>query len=178
MNPTTHRANLPAPETASYHANHLEPGVSDMKRQLRGVTLIELLIVVALIGVLGAIALPAYQDYVIRGKLTDAQATLSSTRVRMEQYYQDNKSYPTWCGGAAGLAAFTAPANSNYFTYTCAAGATAGQNYTMTATGIAGAGTGSFVYTLTEANVRATTGVPTGWTSSATCWVMRKNGSC
>lgn len=149
-----------------------------MKRQQRGVTLIELLIVVAVIGVLGAIAVPAYRDYVVRGKLTESHAILSGTRVRMEQYYQDNKSYPTWCGGAAGLAAFTAPANTTYFTFTCAAGATAGQTYTMTATGIAAGGTGSFVFTINEANARATTGVPTGWTSSATCWVMKKNGGC
>ncbi|MBX9964565.1 MAG: prepilin-type N-terminal cleavage/methylation domain-containing protein [Burkholderiales bacterium] len=149
-----------------------------MKRNQTGVTLIELLIVAALIGILGAIAVPAYRDYVIRGKLTDAHSILSGTRVRMEQYYQDNKSYPTWCGGAAGLAAFTAPASTQYFSFTCAAGATAGQNYTMSATGIAGGGTGGFTYTITEANVRATTAVPTGWTTSATCWVIKKNGSC
>jgi type IV pilus assembly protein PilE len=151
-----------------------------MKQQQRGVTLIELLIVVAVIGVLGAIAVPAYRDYVIRGKLTESHAILSGTRVRMEQYYQDNKSYPTWCGGAAGLAAFTAPAGTTYFTFTCAAGATPGQTYIMTATGIAAGGTGSFAYTINEANVRTTAGVASGWTTPSpnTCWVMKKNGGC
>lgn len=148
-----------------------------MKRNQTGVTLIELLIVAALIGILGAIAVPAYRDYVIRGKLSDAHSILSGTRVRMEQYYQDNKAYPPWCGSAA-TATFTAPAATQYFTFTCAAGATAGQNYTMSATGIAGGGTGGFTYTITEANVRATTAVPTGWTTSTTCWVVKKNGSC
>lgn len=149
-----------------------------MKRNQTGVTLIELLIVAALVGILGAIAVPAYRDYVIRGKLTEAHSILSGTRTRMEQYYQDNKSYPTWCGGAAGLAAFTAPASTQYFTFSCAAGATAGQNYTMSASGIAAGGTGGFTYTITEANARATTAVPSGWTTSTTCWVIKKNGSC
>lgn len=149
-----------------------------MKQQQRGVTLIELLIVAALIGILGAIAVPAYRDYVIRGKLTEAHSILSGTRVRMEQYYQDNKSYPTWCGGAAGLAAFTAPANTNYFTFSCAAGATAGQNYVMTGTGTTAGGTNGFAFSITEANARSSNITATGWTSNSTCWVTKKNGSC
>ena len=35
-----------------------------------------------------------------------------------------------------------------------------------------------FVYTINDANVRATTGVPTGWTLAANCWVLKKDGSC
>ena len=143
-----------------------------------GFTLIELLIVVAIVGILAAIAVPMYTDHITRAQLAEAHTGLSDFRVRMEQYYQDNKSYPNWCGGAASLPAFTAPAGTQYFTFACAAGATAGQNYTMSATGVAAGGTGGFTYTITEANVRATTAVPTGWTTSTTCWVTKKNGSC
>jgi prepilin-type N-terminal cleavage/methylation domain-containing protein len=108
-----------------------------MKRQA-GVTLIELLIVIAIIGIISAIALPAYRDYVIRGQLTDSQASLGATRTRLEQYYQDNRSYPTECGGtAAGLPAFAIP-TSQYFTYACTAGAAAGQTFILTATGVTG----------------------------------------
>lgn len=147
-------------------------------KQQSGVTLIELLIACAIVGVLGAIALPAYRDYVIRGKLTDAQSTLGATRTRLEQYYQDNRSYPAWCGGTAtGLPTFTTP-TSNYFTYTCAAGATAGQTYTMTATGSSGGSTAGFTYTITDAGNRATTAVPSGWSTQSTCWVIKKPGNC
>ncbi|MEO8132862.1 MAG: type IV pilin protein [Betaproteobacteria bacterium] len=150
-----------------------------MQKQ-RGVTLIELLITVAIIGVLGAIAVPAYRDYVTRGKLTDAQSMLSGTRVRLEQYYQDNKSYPPACGGGATLPAFTMPTATNYFTFACAAGATAGQTYNLDATGIAATGTGGFQYRITEANARSTVAVPSGWSLPATnnCWATKKGGGC
>jgi type IV pilus assembly protein PilE len=35
-----------------------------------------------------------------------------------------------------------------------------------------------FVMTINQANARATTGVPTGWTTNATCWVLKKSGTC
>jgi len=145
-----------------------------------GVTLIELLIVIAIIGIISAIALPAYRDYVIRGKLTDSQASLGATRTRLEQYYQDNRSYPAECGGtAAGLPAFTI-ATSDYFTYGCAAGATAGQTFVLTATGVTGAGTGGFTFTVNEQGDRNTTAVPSseGWSTKSGCWITKKPNVC
>lgn len=144
-----------------------------------GLTLIELLIAVAIVSILASIALPAYRDYVTRGKLTDAQSQLSTTRARLEQYFQDNRSYPPQCGGtAAGLPAFTLPAATSYFTVTCAAGATAGQTYILTATGVSGAGTDGFTFTLDDQGTRNTTGVPTGWQTRNGCWVVRKPSAC
>ena len=63
-------------------------------------------------------------------------------------------------------------------------GADPAQTYTATATGIAGEGMDGFVYTITDANVRATTitggsaAASNGWTGNAACWVRNKNGSC
>lgn len=144
-------------------------------RYPRGFTLIELLVVVAVMGILASIALPAYRDYVVRGKLVEASANLSDFRVRMEQFYQDNRRYDVVGGGCG--AAVPAAGNARYFTYTCAVGVAPAQTYTATATG-AGDMVG-FAFTINQLNDRATTAVPAGWSGSgASCWVRRKDGTC
>ena len=57
-----------------------------MKRLQQGFTLIELMIVVAIVGILAAIALPAYQDYVIRSKMSEAEAALAACKTSVAEY--------------------------------------------------------------------------------------------
>ncbi len=141
-----------------------------------GFTLIELMITVAIIGILGAIALPAYTDYVLRGKITEATGQLSGARVRLEQFYQDNRSYestttPGDCGITLGA--------TKHFTYACALGAS-NQEYTITASGVASAGTGGFGFTIDQSNNMTTAAVPANWKlpSPNNCWVQKKTGIC
>lgn len=149
-------------------------------RPARGFTLIELLIVVAVIGILAAIAYPNYTDYVRRSHIQEAFANLADFRVRMEQFYQDNRTYAN--AGACGAAAVPA-GNIRYFSYACAlnttVGAPAGQSYTMTASATAGSVEG-FVFTINERNVRATTAISPAWGSlpadAGMRWVERKGG--
>ena len=57
-----------------------------MKRIQQGFTLIELMIVVAIVGILAAIALPAYQDYVIRSKMSEAEAAIAACKTSVSEY--------------------------------------------------------------------------------------------
>jgi type IV pilus assembly protein PilE len=142
-----------------------------------GFTLIEVMITVAIIAIIAAVALPNYIDYVTRSRIVEAKTNLADMRTRLEQYFFDNRSYPTACiasaSGPAGAGKIYLPASAKFFAVTCTL---TDSTYTVTATG-----TGSmvgFVYTIDQANTRKTTGVPSGWTSSAVCWVSRKNGDC
>ena len=90
----------------------------------QGFTLIELMITVAIIAILASIALPAYQDYVIRAKIPDATSKLALLRTRMEQYFQDNLTYvgaDTTPTVALAICPTTANAtiNSQYFDFSC-----------------------------------------------------------
>ena len=58
-----------------------------MKKLQQGFTLIELMIVVAIIGILAAIAIPAYQDYTVRAKLSEAIGALAAAKTSVSEYY-------------------------------------------------------------------------------------------
>jgi type IV pilus assembly protein PilE len=142
-----------------------------------GFTLIELMITVAVIAIIAAIALPAYSDYVKRGKIQEATANLSDMRVKLEQYFQDNRVYA--CAGAATVPA--APA-VKYFSFACSnLGAS---TYTVTATGGSAADPSmtGFSYTIDQSNAKTTTlTTASKWVSSDTtynCWISRKGDSC
>lgn len=139
----------------------------------RGFTMIEVMVVVAIVGILAAIALPSYADYVRRSKIVEATRGLSDFRARMEQFFLDNRTY---AGGCA-LIQPVVQANVKTFTFTCADAAGPPPTYTATATGVAAEGMNGFVYTVDQGNVQATTGTSWGKTSGV-CWVTRKDGTC
>lgn len=143
--------------------------VVDMKTSNdAGFSLIELMVVVAIVGILSAIAIPNYADYVVRSKVPDATSGLSVKRVRLEQFFQDNRTY-------IGAPDCTADAvTSRYFTFSCVADPTA-TAYQLQAVGRDSMN--GFTYTVDQSNARTST-VPTGWTASTSCWVTRKSGQC
>ena len=149
-----------------------------MKNRSLGFTLIELMITVAIIGILASIAMPAYQNYVLRGKLAEAYSQLASLQLKMEQYYQDNRTYGTGAKGAdaCGIRDVLAAAGKvKYFDYKIECN---DQSFTAYADGVAATGTGGFTFTVDDTGTKKTTAVPADWTSSNTCWVRSKGGEC
>jgi type IV pilus assembly protein PilE len=137
----------------------------------RGFALIELMTVLAIIGILAAIALPAYNSYVQRSKITEATSNLSGLRVSMEQWFQDNRTYLN--GADCGVAMPSGP-DVKYFTFTCEATA---NTYLITATG--GTSMAGFVYTIDQSNNKVTVGLPADWgVPPADCWATSKGGAC
>ena len=152
--------------------------VTSLSRQLglgraRGFTLIELMITVAIVGILAALAYPSYADYVRRSRLGEATGDLSATRVRLEQFYQDNRNY----GSTAAACGVAMPAASASFVYSCTWGATASdQSFLLQATG-RGPMNG-FVFTLNNNNVRATTAFVGAAGLPLNCWIAKRGDAC
>jgi len=139
---------------------------------LRGFTLLETMIVVAIVATLATIALPSYSGYVKRSRILDAVTRLSDARSRLEDYFLDERAYVD-ASGRCGVLPSSSLADS--FVVRCEATAT---TFTVTATGIAAKGMTSFVYTIDQSGTKSTVSVPPGWSRSAGCWTIRQDGSC
>jgi type IV pilus assembly protein PilE len=134
-----------------------------MNKAWAGFTLIELLITIVVVAILMSIAVPAYQDYVRRSRINAAVAQLSQTRVSLEQYYADNRSY-----AASGTTCGATPSTVDYFTLACTASGSTG--YTLSATGatvMAG-----YDYSLDQSNSKSTTKYK-GSTVTKSCWLIK-----
>jgi type IV pilus assembly protein PilE len=140
-----------------------------IKRQA-GFTLIEVMITVVVIGILTAIALPSYNGYMMRARLTEAFTGLAGLQPRMEQHWSNTRSYAGF--DAAGLNLM--PEDSESFAFAVANASPSA--FVVRATG-RGAAAG-FVFTIDQNGNRATTSVPEGWTASDDCWVNRAEGTC
>jgi len=131
-----------------------------------GFTLIEIMVVVAIVAILASVAMPAYTDYVIKGRIPEATSGLSAKRVQLEQYFQDNRTYVGWTGCE------TNPNATTNFAFSCS-GALAATTYELKATG---KGTmAGFDYTINQNNGMTSS---TSWGNSTTCWVTKKGGGC
>ena len=138
-------------------------------RQQKGFTLIELMVVIAIIGIIASIALPSYTGYVARARATEATSALAQMRIRMEQYFQDNRTY---AGNDAVLCAAPTGTNTAFFTFLCSA-APSTTAYTFAATGT---GTmAGYSYDINQANAKSSS-TPSGGGNS-NCWVLGKGST-
>jgi type IV pilus assembly protein PilE len=147
-----------------------------MRRAQGGFTLIELMVVAAIVGILAAVALPSYRDSVMRAKRGDAKAVLGQMQTWMERYYTENGRYDRNQFGqnlnVAALAYPSAPAGAAVPRYTVTLENLGPNAYTLVATPVnemAGDDCGS--YTLTSQGVRAVRGSTYSAAEQATmCW--------
>lgn len=136
-----------------------------MKRSNQsGFSLIEVMIVVAIMGILASIAMPAYQDYIRSGNAAEAPANLANCRVQAEQFFQDNFTY---------VGFVCAPSDARFFDYSI--DNQSATTYTLRATGRAGQNMGNFSFSVNQDNAKTST---FDGTTGATCWLTSPSGTC
>jgi prepilin-type N-terminal cleavage/methylation domain-containing protein len=157
--------------------NTKAPAHSQMRHdRSKGFTLIELMIVVAIVAILTTIAYPNYRDYLIRGQLTEATTGLAAVRANMERYFQDNRAY-------VAVGAFTPPCTAAQVPYgrfliSCASTAVP-PAFTATAVGAAAPLSG-FTFTVDQDGTQQTLvapPAPSSFTGCPNAWIT-KTGGC
>lgn len=126
----------------------------------RGYTLIEMMITVAIIGILAAVAIPVYNGYTRTGKEAEAKAGLSTVALLEEQYFAENRAYVAGANAAALKAAIDFQPEGNNFDWSVdPGGGGIGTSFVATADGSAN---GLPIFTIDEANNKTKDGNP-GW---------------
>ena len=148
-------------------------------RKLAGFTLIELMIVVAIVAILSAIAIPAYQKYIMQSRRTSAKSALFDLSGREEKYYAANNYYPASLSSVGystvdGSGALQVPNNTNedYYSVTIAVTAATGTtpaSYKATSTTVGNQSNDSCGnFSITDLGVQGATGTNSGTGSG--CW--------
>lgn len=137
----------------------------------RGFTLIELVIAMAVIALLAAVAYPSYTAYVRRGKIAVALGELGTARVKLEQYYADNRNY--------GSTATTCPVpmpSADGFSFSCSWGSTSNsQSFVITAGGVNSMA--GYSYSVNHRDEQRTVQFD-GAAVNAACWLKKQGDAC
>lgn len=138
----------------------------------RGFTLIELMVVVAIIGIIAAFAMPSYREYVAATRRAEAATALLEGAQALERYYSANGTYITAANALPAVFPTQAPANGTAYYTIAVQGTPTRSAYTLRATRVAGgvmASDGCGDLELNQTGARALNGNTTGKTV-ADCW--------
>lgn len=140
-----------------------------------GFTLIEIMIVVVVVGILTAIALPNYYEHLRRSTLIEAKDLLAQSKIAMDQYFASKRSF----ANAADNDGPCATRKGKAFDVTCTVNSTTAK-YTFTAVGRTGTRAAGFTYTIDQDGIRTmkTVNVGSSWPATANCWIFKKGESC
>lgn len=109
-----------------------------LRKKVRGFTLIELMVVVAIVGILAAIAYPSYRDHVIRANRASAQTFMLKIASLEEQYMLDAHAYTTAAPNGGTWNAMRPPEVDDFYSIAVTVSSSAPPSYTITATPIVG----------------------------------------
>lgn len=138
-----------------------------MKKDEKGFTLIEMMIAVAIVGILSVVAFSAYNKYIYNSKFIEATSVLTNVKNKAEQYFQDNNSYTNLCSASSITSAIS---STNNFSYTCVSNSdtfTFSANGTKTMSG--------FTFTINQNSEKKTTAVKSGY-NAGNCWIKDDTG--
>ena len=145
-----------------------------MKRIQQGFTLIELMIVVAIIGILAAIAIPQYQNYTGRAQLSDAIIIASGVKTAVAEYYQTNGSFTGASSGTGGIPSDIASGAGKYASALATADGTI--TVTMNTAGVASCVSGATV--VLTPGTPASQDAPISWTCSTNAAAGCRPATC
>ena len=131
-----------------------------------GFTLIELMIAVVVVGILTGIAVPAYTDHIVRGKIAQGVGALSEAKVRMEQVFNSERTYNCALD-------FSPVFNETPFSVAISNCTTT--TFTMTATGKSANGMSGYTYTINQSGEK--TSKTPSVTASQSCWLLSKGAT-
>ncbi len=151
-----------------------------MNRSQNGFTLIEMMIVVAIIGILAAIAIPNYSEYVKKSRRTDGVTAISTVQQAQEKWRANNVSYSENFGTAglnlvtSGATVTTFPSSENFYDLVVTTGTATGTGYTLVATAkgkqTSDTNCQKLILTVTNGNAVRTSKNAAGTTATSGCW--------